>query len=64
MQQTILASDQNQVFYVLKVNGVEVTARFNNPTIAESQRAMLPTAQQNVAIMETITANGNQMLLG
>lgn len=61
---TLLAGDMNQIFYVVKVNGVAVTAKTADRHVAEAQRAQLPPESQSVAIVEAITENGSQMLLG
>lgn len=61
---TLLAGDMNQIFYVVKVNGVAVTAKTSDRHVAESQKAQLPPESQAVAIVEAVTESGNQMLLG
>lgn len=56
--------DQNQVFYIVKVNGAVVSPQFSNRNLAEAQLAQLPAETRQIAVVETVTAGGNQMLLG
>ena len=61
---TLLANDENQVFYVIKVNGVVVSAQFTDRAVAESQRATMPPEAQASSIVEAVTHDGKQVLFG
>lgn len=60
----LLANDQNQVMYVIKVNGVVVSAKFTDRMMAEAQKMQLPAESQAVAHIVPITEGGQQVLMG
>lgn len=52
------------VYYVVKVNGVEVSKRFAERMMAEMAMHDLPAEQNMTAEVVSITTNGDQLLLG
>jgi len=52
------------VYYVVRVNGVEVSKRFNERMMAEMAMHQLPAQQNMMAEVIPITTNGDQLLLG
>lgn len=63
MQQQ-LRDGVNEVFFVVKVNGVAVSAKISDRAVAESVRLQLPAEQQSMAVVETVTQSGQSLLLG
>jgi hypothetical protein len=60
----MITDSVDQIYYVLTVNGTPVSAKFTNAMLAEAQRNNLPAEQQNMAVVETVTDEGKQLLLG
>ena len=60
----MLRGNQNQIFYVITVNGAIVSAQFTERSVAEAQKALLPPETQSIAVIETVTTEGKQVLLG
>ena len=56
--------DNNTVYYVVKVNGMEVTPKWPDRMMAENSLLSLPDDQRLLAEVVTVTADGKQMLLG
>lgn len=52
------------VYYVVRVNGVEVSKRFNARMMAEMAMHDLPAEQNVSAEVVPITTNGDELLLG
>ncbi len=52
------------VYYVVKVNGVEVSKRFSERMMAEMAMNNLPAEQNLTAQVVPITTNGSHLLLG
>lgn len=53
----------NEVKYVVKVNGAEVSPRYNTPQAADNALQMLSEEHQAIAEIVPVTSNGQQMLL-
>jgi len=60
----MITDDVDTVFYVVKVNGVAVSAPFNERMLAEMAKSNLPEEQMMLAEVVPVTADGNQLLLG
>ena len=63
MNNTIL-NDNTSVWYVVKVDGREVSQRTESKMIAEQALAQLPEGTRAVASVVPVTASGQQVLLG
>lgn len=63
MENQIL-NDQTVVYYVVRVNGQNVSERFENRVIAEMEKQKLDPEQQKLAEVVPVTADGAQLLLG
>ena len=63
MNHTIL-NDNTTVWYVVKVDGREITKRTESKMIAEQALANLPEDTRNAAQVVPVTASGQQVLLG
>lgn len=59
-----LLADSEQVFYVIRVNGVNKTTKFNSRVIAEMEIKNLPDEEKAIAEVVTVTADGSDLLLG
>lgn len=59
-----ILEDGDVVYYVVKVNGNEVSPRYSSPMLAEAQIEHLSEAHRAVAEVVPITASGDQLLLG
>ena len=64
MQQQQLRNGADEVFYVVKVNGVPVSGKIADRAVAETVKIQLPAEQQSMAIVETVTQSGQTVLLG
>lgn len=62
MQQMLHEVDE--VKYVVRVNGVNVSIPFTSRMLAEQHIGNLPVDQQALAEVVPITTNGQQVLLG
>jgi len=60
----LITDSTNKVFYVIKINGMEVSARFPTTISAEMAMMSLTEAEQKVAIIVPIVESGDQLLLG
>lgn len=60
----MITDDMNVVYYVVRVNGVEISTRFNERLMAEMAKNNLPKEQQMLAEVVPITTDGKQILLG
>lgn len=60
----MITDDVNVVYYVVKVNGVEISTRFNERMMAEMAKNGLPEEQKMLAEVVPVTAEGKQVLLG
>lgn len=57
--------DDNQVtYYVVRVNGRDVSMRYSNKMMAEQELINLTEAERNVAEVVAITPDGKQVLFG
>lgn len=54
----------NTVYYVVKVNGVEITPKWPDRMMAENSLLSLPDDQRILAEVVPVTTDGKQMLLG
>ena len=52
------------IYYVVKVNGNEVSPRYASALLAEAQIEKLSQAHRAVAEVVTVTAEGKDLLLG
>jgi hypothetical protein len=64
MEQVLTNDDPNVVQYVIKVNGVPVSAPFGDKMLAEMAKNNLPEEQRMIAEVVPITTDGKQILLG
>jgi len=60
----LIVDSTNNMFYVIKINGVEVSARFPTTITAEMAMMSLTEAEQKVAVIVPIVESGDQLLLG
>jgi hypothetical protein len=56
-------SDQNQLYYGIKCNGV-VTGRYTNLLLAEQAKQQLAESDQATAMVVPVGADGREMLFG
>lgn len=54
----------DEVKYVVKVHGKEVSPRYTTPQAADAALQMLSEAHRSIAEIVPVTDNGNQLLLG
>ena len=54
----------NTVYYVVRVNGVDITPKWPDKIMAENSLLSLPDDQQLLAEVVPVTLDGKQMLLG
>jgi len=59
-----LMDSENQVLFVVKVNGVAVSSPVAVRSVAETIKLQLPPEQQSLAVVETVTQSGQNLLLG
>ena len=59
-----MLQEVDEVKFVVKVNGVVVSVPFTSRMIAEQHISSLPVEQQPLAEVVTVTASGQQVLLG
>ena len=59
-----LINEQEQVKYVIVVNGKRVSVPFATRMLAEQHLGNLPPDQQTLAEIVTVTEDGRQVLLG
>jgi hypothetical protein len=59
----IIREDQ-EVRYVVRVNGAEVSPRYTTPQAADAAIQLLSEAHQSIAEVVPITMSGQQVLLG
>lgn len=62
--ENILIDDENTLRYVVMVNGVEVSPRYQTPQLAEMQLINLAENQQAIAEVVPVTEGGAKLLLG
>ncbi len=60
----LIMDNGDVVYYVVKVNGVEISTRFNERLVAEMAKNNLPNEQKMIAEVVPITTDGKQVLLG
>ncbi len=60
----MITDNGDVVYYVVRVNGAEVSKRFAIRMMAEMAMHSLPAAQNMIAEVVSITTNGDQVLLG
>lgn len=60
----MLTDSDNQIMYVVKVNGQEVSPRYTSPQSAEAMIQHLSEAHRAIAEVVPVTVDGNQLLLG
>jgi len=59
----MITDSMDVVYYVIKVNGVEISSRFNDKMVAEMAKNNLPEEQRMLAEVLPVTANGDQVFL-
>lgn len=59
-----ILTDQQVVYYVVRLNGREISSRVETRAIAEMTLNQLPPETQALAEVVPITADGRQLLLG
>lgn len=59
-----LVDDNNSTYYVVRVNGKDVSMRYSNKMMAEQEMVNLTEDQRENAEIVTVTAEGKQVLLG
>jgi len=60
----IITDDMDVVYYVVQVNGIPVSTRFNERMMAEMAKNGLPEEQKMIAEVVPVTTDGKQVLLG
>lgn len=61
--ETILNNNE-QVYYVVRVNGAPITQPVASLQLAEMEKMKLPNEQQQLAEVVPVNASGQQMLFG
>lgn len=64
MEEMLTNDDPTVVQYVIKVNGIPVSAPFGDKMLAEMARNNLPEEQRMIAEVVPVTSDGKQILLG
>lgn len=59
-----ILTDGTVVYYVVRVNGKNVSHQFENKMLAEMEKQKLPPETQQIAEVVPVTPDGNQLLLG
>ncbi len=59
-----LTNSDNQTYYILKVQGQPVSAKFTTPQAADMQRVNLSEAHQAIAEVVAVDENGQEILFG
>ncbi len=60
----LITDSMDVVYFVVKVNGREVTTKFNDRMMAEMAIGNLPEDQKMIAEVVPVTTDGKQVLLG
>lgn len=63
IMETILNNNE-QVYYVVRVNGAPITQPVASLQLAEMEKMKLPNEQQQLAEVVPVNASGQQMLFG
>lgn len=58
----MILDSMNEVYYVIKVNGVEISTKFTDKLVAEMARNNLPEEQRLLAEVISVTTDGKQVL--
>lgn len=58
-----ILTDETVVYYVVRANGQDISQRYENPMLAEMEKAKLVPELKAVAEVVPVTADGKQMLL-
>jgi len=59
-----MINETKQVFYVLKLDGKEVSNRFSDKVFAEVEKNKLEEADQKRVVVEQVTETGDSVLFG
>lgn len=59
-----ILNDQTVVYFVVRVNGQDMSQRFENAMLAEMEKQKLDPELRKLAEVVPVTADGAQMLLG
>ena len=59
-----ILTDNQQIYYVVRVNGANITAPVTSKMVAESSLNSLPPETQSIAEVVPVTADGKELLFG
>lgn len=59
-----ILTDQTVVYYVVKIDGKEVSVKFSSPVLAEMEKSKLAPELREKAEVVPVTGDGAQLLLG
>lgn len=59
-----LLTDNTVIYYVVRVQGRDITSKVESRAIAEAELSRLPAETRALAEVVPVTADGNQLLLG
>jgi hypothetical protein len=60
----MIQDSENKVYWVLMVNGVQQSLRYESKALAEMQKANLPLTEQANAQIVPVAESGSQVLFG
>ena len=59
-----ILTDNQQIYYVVRVNGANITAPVTSKQVAESTLNTLPPETQALAEVVSVTSDGKELLFG
>lgn len=59
-----ILNDNTVIYYVVRINGKDVTVPFSSPQLAEMEKSKLAPDLQMIAEVVPVTAEGKELLLG
>lgn len=59
-----MIDEETRMFYVVMVNGIQVSQQFEERMLAEMEKGKLPPEKQELAEIITVTKQGQRLLLG
>jgi hypothetical protein len=59
-----ILTDNTVIYYVVRVNGQDMSVPFSSAQMAEMEKAKLPPDTQMIAEVVPVTSDGKELLLG
>lgn len=59
-----ILTDNTVIYYIVRVNGQNMSVPFNSVQLAEMEKAKLPPDMQMIAEVVPVTSEGKELLLG